>query len=243
MGDSYTIVSMYGSLYDDFKDIDVSTIGFGSSKTTDWNNSRNITLVKTIAPKNIFLHIGGNDIYGGADPTTTYNNLYYMINTLKSYAPNVDIYLMTLLYRTHRFDTDTLNKVATYNNLIKEGYKADQKVHIIDVTDKFLRDDGTGNESMFTDSTHPNSYGCAVISNATRSAMGLPLLSDSERFGSYKNAIATNGFSYEEIEENAFIDFVDIHLRAAWMYLGEIIGETSSESLLDELFSKFCLGK
>lgn len=47
----------------------------------------------------------------------------------------------------------------------------------------------------------------------------------------------------KEIEENAFIDFVDIHLRAAWMYLGEIIGETSTESLLDELFSKFCLGK
>ncbi len=47
----------------------------------------------------------------------------------------------------------------------------------------------------------------------------------------------------KEIEENAFIDFVDIHLRASWMYLGEIIGETSSESLLDELFSKFCLGK
>ena len=47
----------------------------------------------------------------------------------------------------------------------------------------------------------------------------------------------------KEIEDNAFIDFVDIHLRAAWMYLGEIIGETSSESLLDELFSKFCLGK
>ena len=46
-----------------------------------------------------------------------------------------------------------------------------------------------------------------------------------------------------EINENAFIDFIDIHLRAAWMYIGEIIGETSSESLLDELFSKFCLGK
>ena len=47
----------------------------------------------------------------------------------------------------------------------------------------------------------------------------------------------------DEINENAFIDFVDIHLRAAWLYLGEIIGETSTESLLDELFSKFCLGK
>lgn len=47
----------------------------------------------------------------------------------------------------------------------------------------------------------------------------------------------------KEINDNAFIDFVDIHLRAAWLYLGEIIGETSTESLLDELFSKFCLGK
>ena len=38
----------------------------------------------------------------------------------------------------------------------------------------------------------------------------------------------------EEINENAFIDFVDIHLRAAWLYLGEIIGETSTDNLLDE---------
>ncbi len=39
------------------------------------------------------------------------------------------------------------------------------------------------------------------------------------------------------------IDFVDIDIRKAWLFLGEIIGETSTDSLLDELFSKFCLGK
>ena len=39
------------------------------------------------------------------------------------------------------------------------------------------------------------------------------------------------------------IDFVDIYIRKAWLYLGEIIGETSTDNLLDELFSKFCLGK
>ena len=49
--------------------------------------------------------------------------------------------------------------------------------------------------------------------------------------------------AYNEIEEDAYIDFIDIHLRAAWLYLGEIIGEASTENLLDELFSKFCLGK
>lgn len=45
------------------------------------------------------------------------------------------------------------------------------------------------------------------------------------------------------IENEATIDFVDIDIRKAWLYLGEIIGQTSTDNLLDELFSKFCLGK
>lgn len=45
------------------------------------------------------------------------------------------------------------------------------------------------------------------------------------------------------IENEASIDFVDIDIRKAWLYLGEIVGQTSTDNLLDELFSKFCLGK
>ena len=44
------------------------------------------------------------------------------------------------------------------------------------------------------------------------------------------------------IENEATIDFVDIDIRKAWLYLGEIVGQTSTDNLLDELFSKFCLG-
>lgn len=39
------------------------------------------------------------------------------------------------------------------------------------------------------------------------------------------------------------VDMVEIDLKNAWLLLGEIIGDTSTTSLLDELFSKFCLGK
>ena len=39
------------------------------------------------------------------------------------------------------------------------------------------------------------------------------------------------------------IDLIQIDLRNAWETIGLLIGETSSESLLDELFSQFCLGK
>ncbi len=39
------------------------------------------------------------------------------------------------------------------------------------------------------------------------------------------------------------LDIVEIDLKNIWNILGEIIGESYSEELLDELFSKFCVGK
>ncbi len=42
---------------------------------------------------------------------------------------------------------------------------------------------------------------------------------------------------------NVPVDLLAIDLKSAWDILGEIIGETYKDELLDELFSKFCLGK
>jgi tRNA modification GTPase len=39
------------------------------------------------------------------------------------------------------------------------------------------------------------------------------------------------------------LDLVSIDLRGAWEALGEVTGETASEDLLDEIFSRFCIGK
>ena len=39
------------------------------------------------------------------------------------------------------------------------------------------------------------------------------------------------------------LDIIEIDLRDIWTTLGEIIGESYTEELLDELFSKFCVGK
>ena len=49
--------------------------------------------------------------------------------------------------------------------------------------------------------------------------------------------------SLSSIDISMPVDMVEIDLKNAWLLLGEIIGDTSSTSLLDELFSKFCLGK
>jgi tRNA modification GTPase len=39
------------------------------------------------------------------------------------------------------------------------------------------------------------------------------------------------------------VDFLVIDLQNAWEKLGKITGETVEEDLLDQIFSKFCLGK
>lgn len=45
------------------------------------------------------------------------------------------------------------------------------------------------------------------------------------------------------IEAGLPIDMVQIDITRAWELLGEIIGDTVSESLINQLFSQFCLGK
>ena len=47
----------------------------------------------------------------------------------------------------------------------------------------------------------------------------------------------------QTIENGMSVDFVSIDLRSAWETLGEITGETVGEDIIDEIFSKFCLGK
>ncbi len=45
------------------------------------------------------------------------------------------------------------------------------------------------------------------------------------------------------INNNIEIDMLELDIKIAWEKLGEIIGETYSEELIDQLFSQFCLGK
>ena len=39
------------------------------------------------------------------------------------------------------------------------------------------------------------------------------------------------------------IDIIEIDIKNIWNMLGEIIGDSYDEELLDQLFSRFCVGK
>jgi tRNA modification GTPase len=47
----------------------------------------------------------------------------------------------------------------------------------------------------------------------------------------------------EGIDSGVPLDMVEIDLKNAWESLGEVIGDSVSEDLIDQIFSQFCLGK
>ena len=47
----------------------------------------------------------------------------------------------------------------------------------------------------------------------------------------------------EEVEKDTPVDLMEINIRLLWKTLGEITGNVYKDELLDEIFSKFCLGK
>lgn len=49
--------------------------------------------------------------------------------------------------------------------------------------------------------------------------------------------------AYEAAEMLIPIDMIQIDVRLSWEQLGEIVGDTAADSLLDQIFSQFCLGK
>ncbi|WP_211750022.1 tRNA uridine-5-carboxymethylaminomethyl(34) synthesis GTPase MnmE [Paenibacillus sp. Marseille-Q4541] len=49
--------------------------------------------------------------------------------------------------------------------------------------------------------------------------------------------------AYDAAEQYIPIDMIQIDVRLAWEHLGEIVGDTAHDALIDQIFSQFCLGK
>ena len=68
-------------------------------------------------------------------------------------------------------------------------------------------------------------------------------LSNIRQISLAKEALSILDEAVMAIQQEVPIDMIEIDIKRAWEKLGEIIGETYSEELIDQLFSQFCLGK
>lgn len=69
------------------------------------------------------------------------------------------------------------------------------------------------------------------------------LVSNARHIQLLKQAKSSLTEAREALDLDMPLDMVQIDVTRTWELLGEIIGDTASESLIDQLFSQFCLGK
>lgn len=74
-------------------------------------------------------------------------------------------------------------------------------------------------------------------------AEDLTYLSDARSIALLEKSLEKINDSISSIKNNEPIDIVELSIKESWNLLGEIIGETYTDELIDELFSRFCLGK
>lgn len=68
-------------------------------------------------------------------------------------------------------------------------------------------------------------------------------VSNVRHIGLLKQAKRSLQDAYEAADQFVPIDMIQIDVRLAWEQLGEIIGDSAPDSLIDQIFSQFCLGK
>jgi tRNA modification GTPase len=134
--------------------------------------------------------------------------------------------------------------------------------------DKFLLDKTKDKKRIVImnkdDLKNNNKYNEDVIRISAKTSQGIDLVKDKikELFnvGSFLNKnltfftnvrqISLLKFAIESLEEvecgvneKREVDMIEIDLKLAWERLGDIIGANYTEELIDNLFSRFCLGK
>ncbi len=71
----------------------------------------------------------------------------------------------------------------------------------------------------------------------------LNYLSSSHQIATIKQTLKIIDDIEEAIKLNMEVDMIEIDIKKIWELLGKLIGENYDDELIDELFSKFCLGK
>ncbi len=134
--------------------------------------------------------------------------------------------------------------------------------------DKFLLDKTKNKKRIVimnkTDLENKNKYSYDVIKISAKTAVGVDdvkekikeifnvkeilnanatIFTNTRQIALLKSAFESLNDALTGTLENKEIDMIEIDLKLAWERLGDIIGANYTEELVDNLFSRFCLGK
>lgn len=130
--------------------------GVCGSKFSDWLEWAE-KLKDAPAPEKIVINLGFNDLHNGASVAKTYSNFRKFIAVLRSYFPNVKIYLISVVHAPD--STNYLEKENAYNAKIAECAKRND-VTVGEWNSLILE---SGVNCFHADAIHPNENGYALF--------------------------------------------------------------------------------
>ena len=136
-------------------------------------------------------------------------------------------------------EIDILNKIRNKNNIII--------VNKVDLDNKLNLD----KLPSYIEMSIKNNIGIDKLKKEIKEMFNLEkiesddltYLSSARAISLLKKALNTLIEARSSIFKNVPIDIVEMDLKNIWEILGEIIGETYKDELINQLFSQFCLGK
>ena len=170
------------------------------------------------------------------------DNIVEQIGVNKSYdiIDSSDLIIMILNNneRITEEELDLLTKIKHKNHIIViNKIDLENKLNIsIEDAIKISIKDNTGIEEIKNRITE--------IFNLDKIATNdMSYLSNARSISLLKQSLNKINECLDNINNNTPIDIIELDLKECWNILGEIIGETYTDELIDEIFSRFCLGK
>lgn len=83
-------------------------------------------------------------------------------------------------------------------------------------------------------------YKMVTEKNITNSAV---VITNARHIDSLKKALDNTDASLNSLDGECMLDLVSIDIKNIWLNLGDITGNSNNEDIIDDIFSKFCVGK
>lgn len=83
-------------------------------------------------------------------------------------------------------------------------------------------------------------YEIVTTKNITNSSV---VITNTRHIEAIKNALENTNISLNSLNSNSMLDLVSIDIKNVWLNLGDITGNSNNEDIIDDIFSKFCVGK
>lgn len=156
---------------------------------------------------------------------------------------NIADIVLFVVDNSRELDENDFNIISTLKDkkviVVVNKCDLNSKINIDDIPfkDKIFISSATGEN---IDLLKEKLYEMVTTNNITNSAV---VITNARHIDAIKKALDNTITSINSLNNGYMLDLVSIDIKNIWLHLGDITGNSNNEDIIDDIFSKFCVGK